>query len=325
VSAPAGDGRTSQITVLYDAFGKPSAMQKDWGYAALIEYGGKRILFDTGNNGDILAQNAKAKGIDLSKLDFVVMSHRHGDHMGGLAYLLSVNPKVKIFAPKEGFGVYGGDLPSAFYRKDTSLAPEQRYYDGVPPEVMRFGAAWPAANFQLVDKNVEIAPGIHLIALVSDKPGTLELRELSLALNTPDGMVVVVACSHPGIDKIVDAAAKINPRIHLVAGGFHLVASKDEEIEKIVSGLLDTYKVAYVAPGHCTGEPTFAALRKAFGVRYLYAGLGTTLALNAMPRPIAGAGPAVAAAMDEDDLSTYRALLENSDDDESTLVAQDSR
>lgn len=81
VSAPAGDGRTSQITVLYDAFGKPSAMQKDWGYAALIEYGGKRILFDTGNNGDILAQNAKAKGIDLSKLDFVVMSHRHGDHM----------------------------------------------------------------------------------------------------------------------------------------------------------------------------------------------------------------------------------------------------
>jgi len=322
VSAPAGDGRTSQITVLYDAFGKPSAMQKDWGYAALIEYGGKRILFDTGNNGDILAQNAKAKGIDLSKLDFVVMSHRHGDHMGGLAYLLSVNPKVKIFAPKEGFGVYGGDLPSAFYRKDTSLAPEQRYYDGVPPDVMRFGAAWPAANFQLVDKNVEIAPGIHLIALVSDKPGTLELRELSLALNTPDGMVVVVACSHPGIDKIVDAAAKINPRIHLVAGGFHLVASKDDEIEKIVSGLLDTYKVAYVAPGHCTGEPTFAALRKAFGVRYLYAGLGTTLALNAMPRPIAGAGPAVATAMDEDDLDTYRALLENSDDDERTLVAR---
>jgi 7,8-dihydropterin-6-yl-methyl-4-(beta-D-ribofuranosyl)aminobenzene 5'-phosphate synthase len=325
VSAPAGDGRTSQITVLYDAFGKPSAMQKDWGYAALIEYGGKRILFDTGNNGDILAQNAKAKGIDLSKLDFVVMSHRHGDHMGGLAYLLSVNPKVKIFAPKEEFGVYGGDLPSAFYRKDTSLAPEQRYYDGVPPDVMRFGAAWPAANFQLVDKNVEIVPGIHLIALVSDKPGTLELRELSLALNTPDGMVVVVACSHPGIDKIVDAAAKINPRIHLVAGGFHLVASKDEEIEKIVSGLLDTYKVAYVAPGHCTGEPTFAALRKAFGVRYLYAGLGTTLALDAMPRPIAGAGPAVATAMDEDDLDNYRALGEKSHDDAPTLVAQDSR
>jgi len=324
-SAARGDASTSHITVLYDAFGKPSAMQKDWGYAALIEYGGKRILFDTGNNGDILARNAKAKGIDLSTLDFVIMSHRHGDHMGGLAYLLSVNPKVKIYAPKEGFGVYGGDLPSTFYRKDTLLPPEQRYFDGAPPDVMRFGAAWPDANFQLIDKNVEIVPGIHLIALVSDKPGTLELRELSLALNTPDGMVVVVGCSHPGIDKIVDAAAKINPRIHLVAGGFHLVVAKDEEIDNIVSSLRDTYKVAYVAPGHCTGEPTFAALRKAFGVRYLYAGLGTTLALGAMPGPIAGAGSVVPDAMDADDLNTYRALLANSDDDERTSVAQDAR
>src|SRR5713226_4534596 len=82
--ATRADPSKAQITVLYDAFGKSSAMQKDWGYAALIEYGGKRILFDTGNNSDILAQNAKAKDVDLSKLDFVVMSHRHGDHMGGL-------------------------------------------------------------------------------------------------------------------------------------------------------------------------------------------------------------------------------------------------
>ena len=266
----------AQITILYDAFGKSSSMQKDWGYAALIEYGGKRILFDTGNNGDTLAQNAKAKGIDLSKLDFVVMSHRHGDHMGGLSYLLSVNPKVKIYAPKEGFGVYGADLPSTFYRKDESLPSEQRYYDGKPPEVMRFGAAWPGANFQLVDKNIEITPGIHLIALVSDKPGTLELRELSLAIDTAEGMVIIVGCSHPGIEKIVEAATRINPRIHLVAGGFHLVVSKDEEIEKIVTALRDTYKVAYVAPGHCTGEPTFAALKNAFGDRNLFAGLGTT-------------------------------------------------
>ena len=208
----------SQITVLYDAFGKDSAMQKDWGYAALVEYGGKRILFDTGNNPDILAQNAKAKGIDLSKLDFVVMSHRHGDHMGGLSYVLSVNPKVSIYAPKESFGVYGAELPSTFYRKDPSLPSEQRYYNGTPPEVMRFGSAWPSANFQLVDKNTEIAPNIHLVPLVSDKPGTLELRELSLVINTSEGLVIVVGCSHPGIDKIVESTTAINPRIHFIAG-----------------------------------------------------------------------------------------------------------
>ena len=272
-----------QITILYDAFGKDSAMQKDWGYAALVEYGGKRILFDTGNNPEVLARNAKAKSIDLSNLDFVVMSHRHGDHMGGLAYLLKVNPKVKIYAPKEGFGVYGADLPSSFYRKDPSLSSEQRYYGGAPPDVMQFGSAWPGANFQLVDKTIEIASDIYLISLISDKPGTLELHELSLAIKAPDGMVLVVGCSHPGIDKIVDAASTIDPRIHLIVGGFHLVVASDADIQKIVTALNETFNVQYVAPGHCTGEPAFTALKRAFGDRYLYAGLGTTLALTTSP------------------------------------------
>ena len=80
---------TEQITVLYDAFGKVPAMKKDWGFAALVEIGGRRILFDTGNNPDVFAQNVKAAGVDLGKLDFVVMSHRHGDHMGGMTYLLA--------------------------------------------------------------------------------------------------------------------------------------------------------------------------------------------------------------------------------------------
>jgi 7,8-dihydropterin-6-yl-methyl-4-(beta-D-ribofuranosyl)aminobenzene 5'-phosphate synthase len=319
--AASTDSTKAQITVLYDAFGKPSAMQKDWGYSAFIEFGGKRILFDTGNNSDILAQNAKARGIDLSKLDFVVMSHRHGDHMGGLAYLLSVNPKVKIYAPKEGFGVYGADLPSSFYRKDESLSPEQRYYDGKPPEVMRFGAAWPDANFQLVDKTTEIVSDIHLIALVSDKPGTLELRELSLAIQTPDGLVIVVGCSHPGIDKIVETATAINPRVHFIAGGFHLVVSKDPDIEKIVTSLREKYNVAYVAPGHCTGEPSFTALKKAFGDRYLYAGLGTTFALGATPKAIAEAEQKAPTTMGEDDLKSYRRLLVKSDDYEPALLA----
>jgi len=80
-----------RITVLYDAFGRDASMKKDWGFSALIEVQGKRILFDTGNNSTVLAQNVKAKGVDLTRLDFVVMSHRHGDHMGGLSYVLSVN------------------------------------------------------------------------------------------------------------------------------------------------------------------------------------------------------------------------------------------
>src|SRR5258708_20014999 len=96
-------------------------------------------------------------------------------------------------------------------------------------------------------------------------PGTKELKELSLAINTPDGLVLVVGCSHPGIEKIVEAAAAINPKIHLIAGGFHLVVAPDDAIAKMVTALKDTFKVANVAPGHSTGEPTFPPLNQPFG------------------------------------------------------------
>jgi hypothetical protein len=66
------------------------------GFSALVEIAGKRILFDTGNDADIFAANERAKGVDLKALDFVVLSHRHSDHMAGLNYVLSVNPTVKI-------------------------------------------------------------------------------------------------------------------------------------------------------------------------------------------------------------------------------------
>ena len=201
----------SQITILYDAFGTDPSITKDWGFSALVEVAGKRILFDTGNDADIFAANVNAKGVDLKTLDFVVLSHRHSDHMAGLNYVLSINPTVKIYAPKEGFGIFGSSLPSSFYRKDENLTPEMRYYGGAPPQIMKFGAAWRGANFELIDKTTEIAPGITLIALVSDAPGTKELKELSLAINTPEGIVLVVGCSHPGIEKIVEAAAAINP------------------------------------------------------------------------------------------------------------------
>jgi 7,8-dihydropterin-6-yl-methyl-4-(beta-D-ribofuranosyl)aminobenzene 5'-phosphate synthase len=270
-------------------------------------------LFDTGDDAAIFEKNVKAKGVDLTKLDFVVLSHRHGDHVSGVPYLLSVNPKVKIYAPKDGLGgIFGSDVSSKFYRKDETLPAEKRYYGGTPPEIIKLGTIFSGANIQLIDKTTELVPGITLIALVSDVPGTKELKELSLAINTADGLVLVVGCSHPGIENIVAEAAKINPRIHIIAGGFHLVAAQDPVIEKIAATLHDTYKVDYIAPGHCTGEPTFAALEKTFGDHYLYAGLGTTLDLGANPRT--APDRRASSALDKSDLRTYRALIVQSDD-----------
>ena len=273
-------GMPNRVTILYDSFGKSPTLTMDWGFAALIDYGGKRILFDTGNNAQIFEHNVKAAGVDLQKLDFVVMSHRHGDHMGGLAYLLKVNPTVKIYAPKERSGVYGDDQPSStWYRKDPSLPAEQRYYSGAPPEIIHMGEAWPSANFQLIDKNIEIVPGMYLIALVSDTPGTLEVHELSLAIRTPDGLVLLVGCSHPGVEHIVQEASAIDPHINLLLGGLHQIQASDPEVERIARVLHDQYKLDRIAPGHCTGEPEFAALKKTFGDHYLNAGVGSVVDL----------------------------------------------
>lgn len=270
-----------RITVLYDAFGHDGAMTKDWGFSALIEAGGKRILFDTGNNSDILAHNAKAKGVDLTRLDFVVVSHRHGDHMGGLNHLLSVNPNVRIYAPKENFGVFGASLPGTFYRRDESLPKDMRYFDGAPPDTLHFGTPWRDAKFTWVSKSVEVAPGFHLIFLKGTWGVDLDVMEISLAIDTPQGTVLVVGCSHPTIEKIVATTNEITGKpVHLLIGGLHLLPAKNEQIEQIASSLKGSLGVRWLAPNHCTGEPAFGILKKRFGDRYIYAGAGTTVSVG---------------------------------------------
>jgi 7,8-dihydropterin-6-yl-methyl-4-(beta-D-ribofuranosyl)aminobenzene 5'-phosphate synthase len=269
-----------RVTILYDAFGKRPGLIRDWGFAALVEYGGKRILFDTGNNAEIFARNVRALGIDLRRLDFAVISHRHGDHTSGLSYLLQQNPQVKIYAPKEGFGVFGAALPSTFYRRDTSLPDSMRYFEGRPAEKMTFGTPWPEANIQWIDSLTEVAPGVTIISTVSQNAGTLELRELSLAVQGPEGLVLLVGCSHPGIETILQAARPLGDHVAMMFGGLHLVTTPDTAIARIASALRDRWGVARVAPGHCTGEPAFAELQRVFGARYRYAGLGVVTEIS---------------------------------------------
>jgi 7,8-dihydropterin-6-yl-methyl-4-(beta-D-ribofuranosyl)aminobenzene 5'-phosphate synthase len=300
----------AEITVLYDAFGKTSNMTKDWGFAAFIEYGGKRILFDTGNNAEIFAHNVQAKGIDLTDLDFAIVSHRHGDHTSGLNYLMTVNPDVPIYVPKENFGVFGAALPGTFYKRDESLPPEMRYFDGNPPETLRFGSPWPEGNFTWITETTEIAPGFHLILLKGPWGVDLDVMEISLAIDTPDGIVLIVGCSHPTIEKVVEAATSvIDKPVHLVFGGLHLLPAAPDEITRIATALRDDWQVEWIAPVHCTGEPAFAILKQSFGDRYVYAGLGTTVELGPKVTMKAEAGQPQTYAMDLEDVIDYRVAL----------------
>ena len=253
--APAG-----RVTILYDAFGDRPGLERDWGFSALIEYGGHRILFDAGNDGEIFARNVRRLGVDLRRLDFAVISHRHGDHTGGLAYLLRVNPTVTIYAPKERFGIFGGDVPTSIIRPDTALPARMRYFGGVVPAELSSSTVWPGAHFVHVDTLTEIAPGVALVSTVSRTPGTLELRELSLVLRTPEGLVVFVGCSHPGIETILEATRPYGDHVHEIFGGLHLVATPDTAIARIATELHDTWRLDLIAPGHCTRR---AGLRRA--------------------------------------------------------------
>jgi 7,8-dihydropterin-6-yl-methyl-4-(beta-D-ribofuranosyl)aminobenzene 5'-phosphate synthase len=274
----AGAQQVARVTILYDAFGPPSALQKDWGFAAVVEYGGRRILFDTGNNAAIFARNVEQLGVDLTRLDAAVISHRHGDHTTGLEVLIAANPTVPIYAPHEG-AFFTGGAPRDFFVRDASLPATMRYFDGKDPGAVRSGTPWPRGNFQIVTRTTEIFPGFFVLTTRSEKPGTREMNELSLAVRTPQGLAVVVGCSHPGVENILEAARQIDNQLYTTIGGFHLVQAPREEIERVAGVLHDTLKLRRVAPGHCTSEPGFAAFIRRFGDRFDQAGLGVTLPL----------------------------------------------
>jgi 7,8-dihydropterin-6-yl-methyl-4-(beta-D-ribofuranosyl)aminobenzene 5'-phosphate synthase len=267
-----------RITTIADAFGEPSALRRDWGYASFLEYDGKRVLFDTGNSATIFEHNVKELGIDLTRIDAVVISHRHGDHTSGLVPLLNVNPGVKISAPQEG-AFFKGPVPRGFLATETGLPPELRYFDGKAPENLITGTPWEKGNFAMVTKPTEILPGMFVLATRSQKPGTMEMNELSLAIRTPKGLAVIVGCSHPGVEVILKEAAKIDPRIYMVTGGFHLVMTPRPEVQRVADVLHDELKVERIAPGHCTSELGFATLMDRFKDRFDRAGLGRTIAL----------------------------------------------
>lgn len=267
-----------RITILYDAFGQSSSLVMDWGFSAFVEYGGKRILFDTGNDAEIFEHNVERLGVDLRELDAVIVSHRHGDHTSGLAHLLEVNPAVEIYAPVEG-AFFKSKPPVGFLEPQPGLPPDLRYYRGNQPARWVSGTPWEKGNFQIIKTAKEISPGFHVLTTRSQKPGTLEMNELSLAIQTPEGLAVIVGCSHPGVEKIVEEAAKIDPRVFTVVGGFHLVVTPREEVQRTADVLHSVLEVERIAPGHCTSELGFAVFLDRFKERFDHAGLGTAISL----------------------------------------------
>ena len=138
---------------------------------------------------------------------------------------------------------------------------------------------WANARFMQINKATEVLPGFFLFSTQSDTPGTREMNEISMLFKTPSGGVLVVGCSHPGIEKIIESATTIDPKLYSVFGGFHLVDIPDAKVTEMITSFRDKWKIERMAAGHCTGQFAFAELIRVFGNRFDPAGVGSVIPL----------------------------------------------
>jgi 7,8-dihydropterin-6-yl-methyl-4-(beta-D-ribofuranosyl)aminobenzene 5'-phosphate synthase len=265
------------ITILYDGITRHPDMKPDWGYAALVEFDGRRILFDTGNNADILSANCAALGVELTKLDFAILSHRHWDHTAGLTRLLQINPTLPINVPADEF--FWNDTPRNFFVQGTGLPVHYHYFAGEVPGSVPHGTPWQQANLRVVDKPIWMGSRTLLLP-VKPGPGTADpMNELSLALVTEEGVTLIVGCSHAGIERHIAALHDELPAepLRRIVGGLHLLGLKEEALSATVQNLVETG--AELCIGHCTGEVAFSALLQKAPEKMIYAGAGECLVL----------------------------------------------
>lgn len=99
-----------KITIVYDNTSLKPELKADWGFACVVELdSGKRILFDTGADGNILLSNMQKLAFKPDAIDIVFISHNHFDHVGGLAQFLNMNSSARIFVPQSLKGLKRGE------------------------------------------------------------------------------------------------------------------------------------------------------------------------------------------------------------------------
>jgi 7,8-dihydropterin-6-yl-methyl-4-(beta-D-ribofuranosyl)aminobenzene 5'-phosphate synthase len=292
--APPGRVHALKITVLSTMLADGLDQYGEWGFSALVEADGHRILFDTGKHTDVVLKNAKALDVDLSTIPELVLSHNHGDHTGGL---LTLRRAVMDKTPGSLAVAHVGE--GIFYPR-TSFNPgiEDNPALLLKPEYERMGGV-----FVVHDRPVQLYPGIWLTGPVPRKypernwsgsgrvktpAGWVEdnvPEDQAMVFDTDQGLVVLVGCGHAGIINTLDYARTIvrMAPIHAVVGGVHLFAASDETLDWTASKLGE-FGLANFLGGHCTGiEPVFR-FRTALHLGRAHcavAAVGSTFDLNA--------------------------------------------
>ncbi len=247
----------TRLTVLVDnsVAGVPG-VKAVWGFACLVEAQGHTVLFDTGANPAVLKENLAALKLDPSRIEAIVISHYHGDHTLG-APGLGLPPGLRVFTPRSFDGYT--KIVAAFDAAGLVRAPVADRTELLPgiavSEPMQFGGPISLGKRAFTDKGWEEC----------------------LTVDTAEGLVVVVGCSHPGILAMLEQVRQRTGRpIALVIGGFHLLGGSRDEARSI-AGTMKAMGVSRVSATHCTGGAAEAIFREVYADNYVDAGAGAVI------------------------------------------------
>lgn len=228
------------LITIYDNYQADPRLKTGWGFSCLIKIRDKNILFDTGADSETLLFNMEKKEIDPKETNLIVLSHIHGDHVGGLEGILKRNGKVKVYIPTS--------FPDSLRQKIKSYGGE--YID--------------------VKNSMEISEGVYS----TGEMGTW-IKEQSLIVNTEKGLILITGCAHPGVVNIIEKAKEMfsEKNVFLVLGGFHLSGASNSELKRIIENFRKL-GVQKVAPCHCSGDRCRELFKEEYKENFLENGVG---------------------------------------------------
>lgn len=246
------------VTLIENDEGEHHALKAEHGISFYIERDGRKLLFDTGQSGAFI-ENAKKLNIDLSGTEYVVVSHGHYDHSGGVRPLAGLTSSFQLVLGKGFFtGKYatdghayeylGNDFDEAFLKRQNIA---YRFVERNVEEIV--SGVFAVTGFQLRHADEVINPRFKIL-----RDGRFEsdpfTDELLLVVKTAKGLVVLLGCSHPGMKNMLDTVRGLfSEPLYALLGGTHLVEASDASIEKTMS-YLGKGVVDVIGVSHCTGR-----------------------------------------------------------------------
>ena len=272
------------------------------GLCFYIETEKHKLLMDTGQTG-LLLENAEILGIDLTKVDTVVLSHGHYDHGGGILPFAKINPTAKIYVPEKAFGEYysmnkDGEPHYIGLAKEIQELPQvvkvsaKASLEAKPeakPEASEEAKA--ADGIYRIDDELALFSGIgseHVIPSTNQRlkkkteDGFVQddfAHEQCLVISEGVKKVLLSGCAHHGILNIMDRYCELfGEEPDFVISGFHMMKKhnySDEDINMIIDTALALrqYKTVFYT-GHCTGVEPYNAMKKLMGdqLHYVHSG-----------------------------------------------------